>query len=162
GPRLHRRVEDPGDGPRRTMGRAPVHGGRADAAARGGPGPERPPSAGRRRRRHRDPRELFAEDPMRVLLGLLVLLPSAADGWTTLKCGDEDVQVYRDSWGIPHVFARSPRAVFWAQGYAEAEDRFYQMDLFRRGARGQASELRGREAVANDRDRLRRGYGEEE
>jgi penicillin amidase len=99
---------------------------------------------------------------MRVLLGLLVLLAPAADGWSTLHCGDEEVRIYRDSWGIPHLFARSTRAVFWAQGFTEAEDRFYQMDLFRRGARGQAAELRGREAVANDRDRLRRGYGEEE
>ncbi len=99
---------------------------------------------------------------MKSLLALLVFLAPASDGWSTLKCGDEEVRVFRDSWGIPHVFARTPRGAFWAQGYLECEDRFYQMDLFRRGARGRASELRGRDALANDRDRLRRGYTEDE
>jgi penicillin amidase len=36
------------------------------------------------------------------------------------------------------------------------------MDLFRRGSKGKASELRGKEALASDKDRLRRGYTEEE
>jgi penicillin amidase len=99
---------------------------------------------------------------MKFLLPFLILLVPVSDGWTTLKCGDEEVRVYRDTWGIPHIFAKTLRGAFWAQGYAECEDRYYQMDLFRRGARGQASELKGREAVASDRDRLRRGYSEEE
>ena len=100
---------------------------------------------------------------MKYLLALL-LLPAAApaDGWQTLHRGDEEIKVYRDSWGIPHVFAKSPASAFWAQGYLEGEDRFFEMDLFRRGAKGKASELRGREAFASDRDRLRRGYTEEE
>src|SRR5687767_6759930 len=98
-----------------------------------------------------------------TLVSILVLLPVPGEGeWTTLKCGDEDVRVYRDSWGVPHVFARTVHAVFWAQGYLECQDRFYQMDLFRRGSKGQAAELRGREALASDKDRLRRGYTEEE
>jgi penicillin G amidase len=100
---------------------------------------------------------------MKALLILLILAPaSAPDGWSTLQRGNEEIQVYRDSWGIPHVFAKTTDAVFWAQGWLECEDRFYQMDLFRRGARGRASELRGKDALANDRDRLRRGYTEEE
>jgi len=36
------------------------------------------------------------------------------------------------------------------------------MDLFRRGAKGHAAELRGADALPSDRDRLRRGYTEEE
>ena len=100
---------------------------------------------------------------MRALLILLALLPpSPGDGWSELKRGDEPIRVYRDSWGIPHVFAKTSAGAFWAQGYLECQDRFFQMDLFRRGARGRASELRGKEALANDRDRLRRGYTEAE
>ena len=99
---------------------------------------------------------------MRLVLSLLILAAPAADGWETLKRGDEEIRVYRDSWGIPHIFARTPEAAFWAQGYLECQDRFFEMDLFRRGAKGRASELRGREALANDRDRLRRGYTDEE
>src|SRR5262249_45565941 len=104
------------------------------------------------------------EAPMRALLALLALLlpPPPTDSWSTLKSGDEEIRVYRDSWGIPHIFAKTPRGAFWAQGYLECEDRFVQMDLFRRASRGPAPKLRGREALATDRARLRRGYTEEE
>ena len=58
---------------------------------------------------------------MRALLALIVLLGAGPDPWSTLKCGDEEVRIYRDSWGIPHVFAKTTHAVFFAQGYAEGE-----------------------------------------
>jgi len=99
---------------------------------------------------------------MKVLFAILLLAAPEADGWSALKRGDAEIRVYRDSWGIPHVFAKTPSDAWWAQGWLECQDRFYQMDLFRRGSRGQGSELRGREALASDRDRLRRGYTEEE
>ena len=73
---------------------------------------------------------------MKALFALILLLVPES-GWSALQCGDEEVRVYRDSWGIPHIFARTARAAFWAQGYLECEDRLYQMDLFRRGSRGQ-------------------------
>ena len=99
---------------------------------------------------------------MKVLIGLVLLLGSAPDPWESLHRGDEEVRVYRDSWGIPHIVAKTPAAAFWAQGYLECQDRFWQMDLFRRGSKGKAAELRGREALASDKDRLRRGYTDEE
>jgi penicillin amidase len=100
---------------------------------------------------------------MKSALALMLLFLPAVDGnWITLKCGDEEVSVYRDSWGIPHVFARSVRAAFWAEGYLECEDRLWQMETFRRASKGEAAELRGKDALANDRDRARRGYTEEE
>ncbi len=97
-----------------------------------------------------------------LLLAALAQGAGAGDGWTRLRCGDEDVEVYRDRWGVPHVFARTVRAAFRAEGYTEAQDRLWQMETFRRGALGQAAEIRGREALAADREALRRGYTEEE
>ncbi|HZE98374.1 MAG TPA: penicillin acylase family protein [Planctomycetota bacterium] len=100
---------------------------------------------------------------MKTLVLLPVLLLASPPGtWETLKRGDEEVRLYRDSWGIPHVFAGTPAAAFWAQGYLECQDRFAQMDLMRRASKGRASELRGKDALAQDRDRLRRGYTDEE
>lgn len=99
---------------------------------------------------------------MKYLLVAALLLPSVPGSWETLKRGGEEIRVYRDDWGIPHVFAKTPAGAFWAQGYLECQDRFWQMDLFRRGSQGRGAELRGKEAVASDRDRLRRGYTEEE
>jgi penicillin amidase len=99
---------------------------------------------------------------MKVLVLAALLLTVTPGSWETLKRGDEEIRVYRDSWGIPHVFAKTPAGAFWAQGFLECQDRFWQMDLFRRGSKGRGAELRGKEAVASDRDRLRRGYTEEE
>ncbi len=99
---------------------------------------------------------------MRFLLAGLALWGSGGDGWSKLHCGDEEVEVYRDSWGVPHIFARTVRAAFWAEGYTEAADRLWQMETFRRGALGQAAELRGRAALASDLNLARHGYTEAE
>lgn len=100
---------------------------------------------------------------MKYLLALLLLLPATApDGWETLRRGDEEIRVFRDSWGIPHIVAKTPASAFWAQGRLEAQDRFRQMDLFRRGAKGTAAGVRGPDALSSDRDRRRRGYTEDE
>jgi len=99
---------------------------------------------------------------MKLVLAALLLGAPAAPEWTTLRCGDEEVSVYRDLWGIQHIFAKSAKAAFWAEGYTEAEDRLWQMETLRRGAKGQAAELQGKAALANDRDRARRGYTEAE
>src|SRR5262245_23244273 len=99
---------------------------------------------------------------MKYLFAILLVVGVDGEGWSVLKRGDAEIRVYRDSWGIPHIFAKTPQDAWWAQGYVECQDRFFQMDLFRRGSRGQGSELRGKEALASDRDRLRRGYTEEE
>lgn len=73
-----------------------------------------------------------------------------------------DFKVLRGPYGEPHVFAESLEAAFEGAGYAVAQDRLYQMDLSRRSARGQLSELLGRQGVASDRDALRFGYTDEE
>lgn len=96
-----------------------------------------------------------------ILIAAALLAPSQ-DGWSKLQAGTETVEVYRDAWGIPHVFARTPRAAFRAEGTLEAEDRLWQMETFRRGARGESAELQGPAALPADRDRARRGYTEEE
>jgi penicillin amidase len=107
---------------------------------------------------------------MRILLALALLAPSPDDGpsaplgagWSRLNCGDEEVEVYRDAWGVPHVFAKTWRAAFRAEGYLEAQDRLFQMDTFRRAGKGELAELQGRAALPQDRDRRRRGYTEAE
>ncbi len=67
------------------------------------------------------------------------------------------VEVVRDQWGVPHIFAESPRDLFFAQGYVTAQDRLWQMELNRRVATGELAELLGRQAL--DVDRLLRRLG---
>lgn len=56
---------------------------------------------------------------------------------------DAPVEVYRDSFGVPHIYANTPHDLFFAQGYVHAQDRFWQMDFWRHIGSGRLSELLG-------------------
>lgn len=60
------------------------------------------------------------------------------------------VRVVRDSWGIPHIYAESQEDLFVAQGFVQAEDRLFQMDLWKRAAQGRLSEVLGANFVERD------------
>ncbi|MGH7464245.1 MAG: penicillin acylase family protein, partial [Longimicrobiales bacterium] len=62
-----------------------------------------------------------------------------------------DVQVLRDRWGIPHIYAQSELDMFFAQGYVQAQDRLWQIDMWRRTNEGRLSEILGPEAFEHDR-----------
>ena len=61
------------------------------------------------------------------------------------------VEVIRDRWGIPHIYAQNPRDLFFAQGYVQAQDRLWQMELFRRTSAGRLSEIFGPPTLGVDR-----------
>ena len=61
------------------------------------------------------------------------------------------VDVYRDKWGISHVFAESNADLFFVQGYVTASDRLFNMDFNRRQAAGRLAEVFGKEQLADDR-----------
>lgn len=65
---------------------------------------------------------------------------------------DGPVTVYLDGSGVRHIACRSDVDCFAAQGYVHAADRFFQMDLRRRLARGRLSELVGEATLAVDRE----------
>ncbi len=65
------------------------------------------------------------------------------DGSIALPGLQKDVVVERDHWGVPHIRANSVEDMVEAQGYVMAQDRLWQMDLLRRVARGQLSEILG-------------------
>ena len=61
------------------------------------------------------------------------------------------VTVTRDAEGVPHIAAENHHDLFLAQGYVQAQDRMFQMDLSRRQASGRLSEVFGTQAVENDK-----------
>jgi penicillin G amidase len=73
------------------------------------------------------------------------------DGTASLPGLQHQVTVERDVWGIPHVRAASLADMAEAQGYVMAQDRLWQMDLLRRVARGQLSEIVGPAAIPLDK-----------
>jgi penicillin amidase len=98
-------------------------------------------------------------------LGVLVTLALVATGlvvWSVRRAfPDQDgklslpglsapVTVYRDSYGIPQVYAHTAADLFRAQGYLHAQDRFWEMDFRRHVTSGRLSELFGADQVATD------------
>ncbi len=77
----------------------------------------------------------------------------------TAAAAAETVELIRDRWGVPHLFAPTEAAAFFGAGYAAAEDRLLQMELFRRRARGRLAELFGPAWVASDRKFRTAGVG---
>src|SRR6266481_6621251 len=73
------------------------------------------------------------------------------DGTASLPGLQHEVTVERDVWGIPHIRAGSLADMAEAQGYVMAQDRLWQMDLLRRVARGQLSEIVGAKAIPLDK-----------
>ena len=67
----------------------------------------------------------------------------------------ENVVVRRDARSIPYIEAKNQSDLYFAQGFETARDRLWQMDLFRRVARGRLAELFGK-AVLNEDKRWRR------
>lgn len=59
--------------------------------------------------------------------------------------------IIRDHWGIPHIYASSSHDLFFAEGYAHAQDRFWQMEFYRRIGSGRLAELLGESALESDR-----------
>lgn len=73
----------------------------------------------------------------------------------------KEVRVLRDEWGIPHIYAETQEDLFFAQGFVAAQDRLWQMDLWRRVGEGKLAEVLGPAAIARDKfARLLRYRGE--
>ncbi|MCW2819389.1 MAG: penicillin acylase family protein [Marmoricola sp.] len=60
------------------------------------------------------------------------------------------VEVARDSHGVPQVYAGSSEDLFFAQGFVQAQDRFFEMDFRRHVTAGRLSELLGKATVETD------------
>lgn len=97
-----------------------------------------------------------------VLLFLLVIIVMAGiglaivyNGWTNgvlpqhsgevkLAGLNDRVEVIRDGRGVPHIYASNSHDLFFAQGYTQAQDRWWQMEFSRRIGRGEIQELTGK------------------
>jgi penicillin amidase len=73
------------------------------------------------------------------------------DGELTVPGLKHPIEVLRDRWGVPHIYAQDVDDLFLAQGFVAAQDRLFQIDLWRRVARGETAELVGKQALEGDR-----------
>ncbi len=72
----------------------------------------------------------------------------------TVDGPSQPVEIIRDRWGVPHIYAQNTRDLFFAQGYITAKDRLWQIDLWRRIGTGKLAEVLGPSAI--ERDKLAR------
>jgi penicillin amidase len=61
------------------------------------------------------------------------------------------VEVLRDHWGVPHIYAQTVEDLFFAQGFVAAQDRLWQMEIWRRTGEGKLAEVLGPGAIERDR-----------
>ena len=73
-------------------------------------------------------------------------------GEIALRALRDDVEIIRDTYGVPHVYAKNEPDLYFAFGYAMAQDRLWQMDLYRRVGQGRLAEVFGRDLVETDRN----------
>ncbi len=64
---------------------------------------------------------------------------------------EQPVEVLRDRWGVAHIYAQTVRDLFFAQGYVAAQDRLYQIEIWRRTGAGELAEVFGPDYVSRDR-----------
>ena len=73
---------------------------------------------------------------------------------------NQQVEIFRDNWGIPHIKADNELDAFFAQGFVTAQDRLWHMDFDRHRALGRSSELLGEESLKEDRLIMKMGVEE--
>ena len=73
------------------------------------------------------------------------------DGSVELRGLAAPVTVTRDRWGVPHIAAQSTADLYFAQGFVMAQDRLWQMEMWRRAAEGRLAEVLGPSAISRDR-----------
>jgi penicillin amidase len=74
------------------------------------------------------------------------------DGRVTLPGLRDSVEVIRDRWGVPHIYARNTEDLLFAQGFVHAQDRLWQMEMYRRTFEGKLSEMMSPNDNDNDND----------
>jgi penicillin amidase len=102
-------------------------------------------------------RRLFTLLGVGALVGLGVIghrvwsTRAVVDGRVAVSGADAEVELLRDAYGVPHVFAKSVEDAYFGLGYVHAQDRLLQIELQQRMASGRLAELVGSDALASDR-----------
>ena len=119
----------------------------------------------RRSTRRRKAREAASFLAVLVVLSLVVELLilvyrplPTTDGEFRLLGLEQRAEIVRDSYGVPHVYAQNAHDLFYLQGYVTAQDRLFQMDLYRRAGAGRLAEVLGDGGLDADRSMRTLGF----
>lgn len=95
---------------------------------------------------------LYSVRALALVVASLAPLALHAQSADTLRVAGlrQPVEIVRDSAGINHIYAANEHDLFFAQGYAAARDRLFQLEMWRRQATGTVAELLGRRELERD------------
>lgn len=116
---------------------------------------------------------MFGKKIRRIALLIIVVLLLGSGGFTayiaysvyfgplpktsgegTVDGLNDTVTIYRDNWGVPHIYATNVEDLFFAQGYVQAQERWWQMELIRYLGMGRLSEILTDHDVVENADHL--------
>lgn len=83
---------------------------------------------------------------------------SLTNGTLKLSGLERPVTVLRDPWGVPHIYAQNEHDLFFAQGFVAAQDRLFQMELWKRVGQGRLAEVFGPAYLERDVNARRLTY----
>ncbi|WP_405677497.1 penicillin acylase family protein [Streptomyces sp. NBC_00868] len=141
----------------------PVPGPEAAAVTPADPGTPAPAPAPRTRRRRL--RRILTRTAV-ALTALVLLAAGSLAGyayWTVQRSLPQlsgstgvpglrgEARIVRDASGIPQIYADNAHDLFMAEGYAQAQDRFWQMDTQRHVTSGRLAEMFGPSQVQTDK-----------
>ena len=86
-----------------------------------------------------------------IIYGIVHISKPSNDGKVVVDDILEKVSIKKDQWGIPHIEAKNQHDALFAYGYTVAKDRLFQMDIQRRLARGELSEILGEDLIEIDK-----------
>ena len=81
------------------------------------------------------------------------------DGQLRMQGLDGEIEIIRDIDGVPHIYADTADDLLFAQGFVEAQDRYWQMDFFRHIGNGALSEMFGSSQLETDQFLRTLGWG---
>src|ERR1051325_9577496 len=90
-------------------------------------------------------------ESLSLLIMLLLLFSHTRAGAVDSPALARTVTIYRDTYGVPHVFGRTHASTFFGFAYAQAEDNFWRVEENFILALGRASELYGEKTLDEDR-----------
>ena len=73
------------------------------------------------------------------------------DGRVAIAGASQPIEILRDAWGIPHIYAATPDDAYFGLGFVHAQDRMFQMEQQRRLGQGRLAEVTGPFALEFDR-----------
>jgi penicillin amidase len=91
-----------------------------------------------------------AQIPSRSLAGRAQAALAVTQGKLKAPGLEQPVSVLRDRWGVAHIYAQSQHDLFFAQGFVAAQDRLFQMELWKRSGEGRLAEILGPSALLRD------------